>query len=486
MIFVKNYEAVNIKKLFPLLFVLVSFFISRFIYHQVGIKFQGDTYLVYWQFIDVKLLHTDLWRNVFYLHSQPPLLNLFTGVILQGFPSIHGHVFNGIFYLAALTLAVNLYFLGNFTGLNSWVSAFLSILFVISPSTILYENLLSYAFITTTIMTFSAVFLYKFVETKGTVWGMAFFFMLAILTLTWSLFHIIWLFTITIFIFVLLRKNRRQVLTAAFIPLLLTTSWYGKNSLLYGEFTASSWGGMNLANVTTFRLSEEERNLLQKSGELSEMATIPTFRNPKVYLEVFPHTSLTGIPVLDETEPRRVNRHHLVYVEASRDYLGDALKVIHLYPFVYLESIWQSGYIYFHSPSDSDFLYGNLKEIQVFDTWWNRLVYGQWNSGETLSDRMTAKSVKNVGWMVVIATAFSMAWCVHYLYKNIIKLTDSQNMLIFFMLYNIVFVTVIGNMMELGENNRFRFSVDPFIMCIFAFSIKGLLNANKNVSINSG
>lgn len=485
MIFAKNNEAVNIKKLFPLVFILVSFFISRFIYHQAGIKFQGDTYLSYWQFIDVKLLYTDLWRNVFYLHSQPPLLNLFTGLILQGFPSIHGHVFNGIFYLAALILAVNLYVLGNFIGLNSWISAFLSILFVISPGTILYENLLSYTFITTATMTSSAVFLYKFIETKGTAWGMGFFFTLAILVLTWSLFHIIWLYTITFFIFLLLRQNRKQVLGTAIIPILLATSWYGKNSLLYHEFTASSWGGMNLANVTTFRLNEEERNVLQKSGELSEMAAIFPFRNPKVYLEIFPHTSLTGIPILDETEPNRVNRHHLVYVEASKDYLGDALKVIRLYPYTYLEAIWQSIYIYFHSTSDSDFLYENREKIQGFDMWWNRLVHGQWESGETLSDRMTTKSAHNVGWVVVIAFSFSMAWCVYYLYKNTGKLTNARNMLILFMLYNIVFVTIIGNMMELGENNRFRFSIDPFIMCTFAFGIKGLLNANKGISLHS-
>jgi hypothetical protein len=266
----------------------------------------------------------------------------------------------------------------------------------------------------------------------------------------------------------------------------LATSWYGKNFLLYRDFTASSWGGMNLANVTTFRLNEEERILLQKSGELSKMATIIPFRNPKVYLEVFPHISLTGIPVLDETEPRRVNRHHLVYVEASKDYLKDALKVIKLYPSTYFKAIGQSMYIYFHSTSDSDFLYVNWVKIQGFDMWWNRLVYGQWNSGETLSDRMMTKSAKNIGWVIIIAFCFSIIWCVRHLYKNISEITNAQNMLVLFMLYNIVFVTLIGNMMEVGENNRFRLSIDPFIMCLFAFGIKGLLNANKSIITNSG
>lgn len=464
------------KTLIPLFSTLALFVASRIIYSWAGIQFQGDTYLGHWHFIDVKLLYTDLLRNVYYLHSQPPLLNLFTGMVLQTFPTTHDSIFNLIYYLAGLIFTTGLFFLGNSVGLRPWHSATISALFIISPSAILYENWLSYSFILASTMTLAGLLLYKFIQTKKTFTGFLFFLMLAVLALTWSLFHIVWLYTFTIVLFFLLRRDFKKVLTAAIIPVLLVTSWHTKNLILYHEFTASSWAGMNLANITTFRISEKERRTLQKSGELSKLATILPFRNPVVYLKLFPNTPLTGIPVLDEPEPNQVNHHHLVYIEASNYYLRDALKVIRLHPYTYLQSIWQATYIYFHSTSDFDFLYGNRKKIETFDQWWNRFFYGQWNTGEKMEVRMTTtKSTQNASWLVITAFLVSLISGVYYLYKNKSKLGEAQNVLILFMLYNILFVTVVGNLMEIGENNRFRFVIDPFILILLIFFLRNII-----------
>lgn len=464
---------IKFKTLPPLVCVLVLFVVSRVIYNSAGILFEGDTYLGHWHFIDVKLLKTDLIRNVYYLHSQPPLLNLFTGIILQTFPANHDDAFNLIFYLAGLIFATSLYFLGNILGLRPWTSAIIAGLFIISPSAILYENWLSYSFMLAAIMTLAGLFLHEFAQTKKTIWGFLFFLMLAGLALTWSLFHIVWLYVITIVLLFLFPRNRKKISLAALIPVLLVTGWYAKNLILYREFTASSWAGMNLANITTFRISEKERKALQRSGELSELATIFTFRNPVVYLKLFPDTPLTGIPVLDEPEPNQINHHHLVYVEASRYYLKDALKIIRLHPYTYLQSIGQATYIYFHSTSDFDFLYGNRQKIGGFDLWWNRLFYGQWGVGEKMEIRMTLnKSIQNVGWLVVAAFLVSLVSGVCYLYNNARQLSKPRTVLVLFMLYNILFVTVIGNMMEIGENNRFRFVIDPFILVLFVFFMR--------------
>ena len=86
--------------LIPMAGIWIVFIISRILYDQAGIEFQGDTYLSYWQFIDPALLRSDLWRSVFFLHSQPPLLNLLTGIVLQIFPADHVKVF--IFYTSYL------------------------------------------------------------------------------------------------------------------------------------------------------------------------------------------------------------------------------------------------------------------------------------------------------------------------------------------------------------------------------------------------
>jgi hypothetical protein len=43
------------------------------------------------------------------------------------------------------------------------------------------------------------------------------------------------------------------------------------------------------------------------------------------------------------------------------------------------------------------------------------------------------------------------------------------------MAYNILFVTLIGVTMEIGENNRFRFTIDPFLLLLFVFEIRKLM-----------
>src|SRR5687768_10729701 len=130
--------------LLPLFGVMAAFIIPRILYDAAGIRFQGDTYLSYWQFIDPVLLQNDLWRSVYYLHSQPPLLNLLTGLVLQGFPNHHQQVFHILYFLSGLILTTSLYGLGICLRFPPWLSAILSGLFVISPGAVLYEHWLNY------------------------------------------------------------------------------------------------------------------------------------------------------------------------------------------------------------------------------------------------------------------------------------------------------------------------------------------------------
>jgi hypothetical protein len=304
----------------------------------------------------------------------------------------------------------------------------------------------------------------------------AFFTLLCIMALTWSLFHIVWLFGFATLLF-LLTAERKKLLMAASLPLLLVTAWYGKNLVTVGEFTVSSWAGMNIAKIVTFRTSEAERKQLVKSGELSKFALLPPFRNPLVYLELLPRTPLTGIPMLDkpETSLNGRNHHHLVYVEASKYYLRDALRMIRAKPNSYLRSIGQAVYIYFHSASDFDLTGGNRVRILAFDLWWNRIFYGQWRNDETSIERNSSMGAEHVGWWIVAGFFIATTGSAIFLWKNRGNLAEPGNVLILFMAYNIFFVTLVGNTMDIGENNRFRYTVDPFLLILPVFFIRSVI-----------
>ena len=152
--------------------MLIVFVISRVLYDRAGIHFQGDTYLGYWQFIDPELLRTDLWRSVFYLHSQPPLTNLLTGIVLQIFPVGHEEVFHILYFMIGIILAISIY--------SAWESPcvfrpgfqrLISAWFMVSPGTVLYEHWLAYAYPLTAALTLSGFCLYQFIRTEKELLG---------------------------------------------------------------------------------------------------------------------------------------------------------------------------------------------------------------------------------------------------------------------------------------------------------------------------
>lgn len=198
--------------LVPMAGVWIVFIVSRILYDRAGIEFQGDTYLGYWQFIDPEFLRGDLWRSVFHLHSQPPLLNLLTGLVLQIFPAAHAEVFHILYFMLGMLLGACIYLLGIFLRFPPWLSALLSVWFIVSPGTVLYEHWLMYAYPLTAALTLAGVCLHQFVSTKKIRWGVAFFSLLGIMVLTWSLFHLIWFLGFAVLLFLLVPDRKKQSL----------------------------------------------------------------------------------------------------------------------------------------------------------------------------------------------------------------------------------------------------------------------------------
>jgi len=78
-------------------------------------------------------------------------------------------------------------------------------------------------------------------------------------------------------------------------------------------------------------------------------------------------------------------------------------------------------------------------------------------------------SAKYVGWWIVAGYFIVTAGSLIFLWKNRGNLAAPENVLILFMIYNILYITLIGNTMDIGENNRFRFTLDPFLSILFVF-----------------
>jgi hypothetical protein len=451
------------------------FILSRTLYYMSGLRFDADTITRTWHFIDIYLLKNDLWRNIFYLHTQPPLMNLLTGIGLQLFPESYASVFQAFFLLGGFFLTLAIYFLGLRFGFPKYLAAILAGWFAVSPPTLVFENYYFYTYPTTILLTLSAVFFVRFLEKKRAVDGLLFSLTLALNALTWSLFHLVWMlgcFAIATF---LLKDHRRKALWL--LPaFLLVFAWYAKNGILYDSFTASSWAGLNVFKTVTLRIPGEARKGWVEEGLVSELALVPPYRSPDVYLEYFPDTPKTGIPVLDETSMSGGyrNQHHLSYVYAGERYLKDSVRMILLAPRYYLGIIPYSVYIYLHSASDYKPIYHIREPIYDWDTIWNRIFYGQLQKDETLVERASTFSPDHLGWVLALSFVFVILAAPHYLWHQRDRLYTLKYGLTLFMFWNILFVSAAGILLDLGENNRTRFSLDPFLLLLTVYYLRKL------------
>jgi hypothetical protein len=468
--------------------VLAEIFIaSRFLYDKAGVKFDADTITWTWHFIDLYLLKNDLWRSVFYLHTQPPLMNLLTGIGLQLFPESYTSIFRAFFLLGGFLLTLSIYYLGNRFGFPKYLSAILAIWFAVSPATVVYENYYFYTYPTAILLTLSALFLVRFLEKKQAVDGLLFSLLLAVNALTWSLFHLVWLLGCFGIVAILLKGNRRKALWL--VPaFLLVFAWYAKNGILYDSFTASSWAGLNLFKTVTINIPGKVRKQWIKEGIVSELALVPPYRSPDVYLKYFPDIPITGIPLLDDINMSNGyrNQHHLSYVYAGDRYLKDAVRMVILAPHYYLNTIPHSLYIYLHSASDYKPTLDIRAPIDGLDTFWNHLFYGQWQKDESVVERASTFSPDHEAWWLVLGFLISITVTPAYLWRQRVYYYRPDYGIILFMFWNILFVSAAGILLDFGENNRTRFGIDPFIFLLDVFFIFKAIQVYRNSNKKPG
>jgi hypothetical protein len=467
----------------PPVFVALSFLVSRLFYIRAGLKFDNTPPRYFYQFIDPLLLKERLVESLWYLHSQPPLFNILTGLLYQQF-SPQSRIYHYLFLVLGLVFSLVLYWLGIRLGLKPWVSALLAVWFAVSPAAVMYEHLYFYTYPVTFLLVLSAVALSRFMETESFWWGFGFFSLIASLCLTWALFHLAWMLAVVALVGVFYRDYRRLILISL-LPVLIVSGWYTKNYVLFGSFGASSWMGMNLSHVTFLSplTPQSVREELIDQGVLSAYPVTEAFRSTEEYRGFMLVPPKRGIPVLDEPlkSTEAINFNHAFYIELSGRMLRDALSFIRTRPDLYLASVKQGFSIYFHS--SSDYLLLKDKPAPRFEAWWDRVFYGQQSPyGEDPQARWDADP-KYLGWGLVIAYAVAAVYGSGLTVANT-RLSDTIVTTVAFMTFTLLYFTFLANFTDLGENNRFRFTLDPFVLLLVGFVQNSILHLLKKYSPN--
>jgi hypothetical protein len=366
-------------------------------------------------------------------------------------------------------------------GLPSWYAAIFTIAFAVEPTTVLFESWLFYTYPLVAVLCFAALFLHRFLTDRRMLDGVVFSLLLAVAVLTWSVFHIIWQIMIIVGLFLAMRHNRKQVTAIAGIGLSLSGAMYLKNYLLFDTLSASGfYGGTGLAIVATGELRPDQVEVLKREKTVSPViltldAGKWALQDYKAYL---PPVEPSGVRVLDDEvkSTGSENYNHTAWAYIAKDLQRDALAVIRRFPDAYGRYVWKNFVLYFRPAGDHHFDRGSLEEYP---------------NGRNLSPLLKPlhRITEASNWIVLPACLLFAAW---FSVMGLLawrrakaRLDDPDRLTIAFCLFTVLFVAMVTIGIGFSDQNRYRFTVEPFFYLFFALLLwKGrqlfALTAAKN------
>jgi len=158
-------------------------------------------------------------------------------------------------------------------------------------------------------------------------------------------------------------------------------------------------------------------------------------------------------------------------VRISEDLLRDALWVLRHRPRVYLASVREAWSIYFRSPGELRFLGAeNIDAIRPARDFYDSVFFLRRSGPGGEAD---ANPPRFWGLILGLPAVFLVGLCAALGRDPGRRLDRRQRFLAGLLCFNIAFVALVGNLMELGENNRFRFETDPLSVCLLGLALQG-------------
>lgn len=461
----------------PVLLLIALYLVSRIGFYIAGVRFDLAPLGTSWQILDPVLLRTNLVQSLAYMPGQPPLYNLLLGVVLKISAGLGGGdwltaaIFRTIFSGLALASCLLLYGLLRRLDINRIPAWIVTAVFMCSPALVLYESLPYYTILVLVLLLVIAWLFHDcmtaFSWPRATALGMA----MALLIYTRSMFQIEWMVVLIAYAALVLPGHRRAVLLAAAMPLLLVLCLYAKNVAVIGQFSTSDWMGMSLAKLTTLELDKSERARLVADGRMSPMALDDkAFDIPEGYEPHIGGAPHTGIAVLDNKRKStgHINFNYRPFAKVSSMAARDARVAIQTHPATYLKSVGTAWLMFFRPASDYPFLKANRDALGLWSRAYAKIVAGQ---PVYPSDPRFDLHIGTIGLFIAVgyllAVYFGLALVIRCLVRRRVSSADAT---LIFLWLNVMYVSVIGNALEIDENQRFRFAINPMIamLCVAA------------------
>ena len=449
------------------------------------------------QLLDRGQLRDNLFESLLNLHTQPPLFNLFVGLGLRAPSHLETPLFHGLYLAAGLGIALCLYTVLRRSAVPTPWAVALTVLFSCSPGVFLYETWLHYDHLVLLLLVFGVLALQRY-ACERRAWQAAIFVgTLGAVVLTRSLFHLAWFLVSVVLVLILASGNRRRVLAAVSVPVLIVVGLHVQRLEEFNTFALSSSLGVSLARISVFQLPLTVRESLVAAGELSPVSLVEPLSPAPSYSGLVDVPEPTGVAVLDADEKGiyenpptnpvfRANMNSLGYLAISESYLRDSIHVIRTRPGAYLQGVKTAIEVFFRPTSDFFTLAENRARVAPVEAFYNKAILGvvAGGAGEIAipgSGTHYRPGPARTAWTVVAGYALAFVAGAAFLLKAVLRRRAAAPVVVVtgFVWFTVVYVFVVSNLIEVGENNRFRLYSDPLVLVLAATLIVEWRRASK-------
>jgi hypothetical protein len=224
-----------------------------------------------WQLLPLDILRDDPVGSVWHLHAQPPLWNLLVGVLARWSPLSLALSVQVVMLASGCVVAWCIAGVLRSFGLRPGPSLVVTALATLNSTVLLNAFRPQYELPVAAMLAALVWLATRSPGTRSRVVLLSSSAVMTALVLTRSLYHPVLIPVVLLLLWHVHRPHldRRAVLVAAAIPVVLVGGWMVKNQVLFDRATLASWDGMNLLRSVAPALSDDARAGLRADGSIT-------------------------------------------------------------------------------------------------------------------------------------------------------------------------------------------------------------------------
>jgi hypothetical protein len=452
--------------------VAMLFVCSRLLLFELGLRFN---FSLDWMWLSDPADLTDrLLQTVYYFHAFPPGMDVLSGVLLKLGGSSAAVLAQTLFWAFGLVLVQSLFYLARSSGLSTKVSLIVVVAFSLLPQTIYFEHLYLYEEPVAALLCLSVALFHAALSRQSFRLWLAFFAVCAVIGVTRSTFHLVW-FAGMLGLGIRFNppRQRRRIVIASCAPAVVLLSLYIKNLIVFGTFSAFTYGPSSYAHVTVSRMSPEARDEWVREHKLSPFATLSPYAGPREYLSVFSGSADRDWPrqltQLDRPTVHAPNFNHWVILEANRQRNADAWYYLRAQPLDYAANVLR-GLRDLFTPSTEWHPYTGTERSPHYE---HRRVLGGYES--LVNGVFHRFPFPPVGLYALLPIV--MIWTARRAWQ-LVRDADAEmrarGVILWLCLANITFVVGISSAVTYLESSRYRYQVESLIWLVTVVCVVNL------------